>query len=266
MILPVLAIMFLASFDGGRALAVYMKVRAATYALEAITNQYSTIQSTDMTNIVGATSTVMAPYSSSPAVVTISQIEISSTSNATVSWSYSQNGTARTPGNTLPMRCDNYPRAAPIPVLIFGQVSYTFTPLFGFFTSGAITLSDRLYDSAHQQLHHLFAANRDGLCRCLVGVWLRFGRSGSGSGSSWSRIRSVSLRLRVRLSFRFRQIGLRWAPSWRLDIWTGRAASELRADLRPMRVCAGQSPLSRESRRGTCSRELPSPCNDDDGR
>ena len=74
MILPVLATLFLATFDGGRALAVYMKVRAATYALDAITNQYSTIQSTDMTTIVGATSTVLAPYSSSPRIVTISQI------------------------------------------------------------------------------------------------------------------------------------------------------------------------------------------------
>ena len=74
MIVPVLATLFLASFDGGRAIAVYMKVRAATYALEAIANQYKTIASSDMTTIVGATATVLAPYSSTPAIVTISQI------------------------------------------------------------------------------------------------------------------------------------------------------------------------------------------------
>ena len=53
MILPVLATLFLASFDGGRALAVYMKVRAATYSLDAITNQYQTIASADMTTYRG---------------------------------------------------------------------------------------------------------------------------------------------------------------------------------------------------------------------
>ena len=166
MILPVLATLFLATFDGGRALAVYMKVRAATYSLDAIANQYKTIASTDMTTIVGATSTVLAPYSSSPAIVTISQIAVNSASNATVAWSYSLNGTALTPGNTLPFTlptnlstCGTYPC-----YLIYGQVSYAYTPLFGFFTSGSINLSDALYTTTPKQhLHRLYAANRDSL-------------------------------------------------------------------------------------------------------
>ena len=57
-IMPVLLIMLLATFDAGRAIAIYMKVRAATYTLAAITNQYSKstpIQSTDMQAITGAT-------------------------------------------------------------------------------------------------------------------------------------------------------------------------------------------------------------------
>ena len=62
MIMPVLTVIFLGSYDGGRAIAVYMKVRSATYTLDAITNQYTTIQSSDMQAIVGATSVVLAPY------------------------------------------------------------------------------------------------------------------------------------------------------------------------------------------------------------
>jgi Flp pilus assembly pilin Flp len=45
MIMPVLTVIFLGSYDGGRAIAVYMKVRSATYTLDAITNQYTTIHS-----------------------------------------------------------------------------------------------------------------------------------------------------------------------------------------------------------------------------
>ena len=41
MVLPVLLLMLLATFDAGRAIAIYMKVRSATYTLAAITNQYS---------------------------------------------------------------------------------------------------------------------------------------------------------------------------------------------------------------------------------
>jgi Flp pilus assembly protein TadG len=149
MILPVLLILFLASFDGGRAIAIYMKVRSATYTLAAITNQYTTIQSTDMTSIVGATAVVLAPYSSTPTSVVISQIEINTGGKSTVSWSYALNGTALTQGAsvTIPSglvaaanTCGTYPC-----YLILGQVSYTYTPLFGYFGSGGIALSDSLY-------------------------------------------------------------------------------------------------------------------------
>lgn len=146
MILPVLATLFLATFDAGRATAIYIKVRAATYTLDAITNQYETIAAADMSNIVGAASTVLAPYSSTPVSLTISQIAVNSSSNATVAWSYTQNGTALTAGSSvsdLPtslMTCGTYPC-----YLIYSQVKYTYTPLFGLFTSGTISLSDSLY-------------------------------------------------------------------------------------------------------------------------
>ena len=149
MVLPVLLIMFLAAFDGGRAIAVYMKVRSATYTLGAITNQYTTIQSTDMTSIVGATAVVLAPYTGTPTVV-ISQIEIKTGGKSTVSWSYALNGTALTQGTSVSIpsglvaaanTCGTYPC-----YLIFAQVSYVYTPLFGYFgSSSGITLSDSLY-------------------------------------------------------------------------------------------------------------------------
>jgi len=142
MIMPVLSVMFLASFDGGRALAVYMKVRAATYALDAIANQYTTIHDTDMQAILGASSAILAPYSSAPIVVTISEISISNKGAATVSWSDSLNGTTRAVGSAVTV-----PTALNVnsTYLIFGEVSYKYTPLFGFFGSGGITFSDNLY-------------------------------------------------------------------------------------------------------------------------
>ena len=142
MIMPVLVILFLATFDGGRALAVYMKVRAATYSLAAITNQYQTIASSDITSIVGATSTILAPYSQTPAVLTISQIAISKNGKATVAWSYSQGGTALVQGSSVTVPSALITDSS---YLIFAQVSYTFSPLFGLFTAGTIKLNDNLY-------------------------------------------------------------------------------------------------------------------------
>lgn len=144
MILPALVIMFLGTFDAGRAIAIYMKVRAATYALGAITNQYTTIHDTDMQTILGATSVILQPYSSSPVVVVVSQLKINGSGTVKVSWSDTLNGTAlavnTTPTITVPsaFKINNS-------YVILAQVSYTFTPMFGYFSAGGITLSDTLF-------------------------------------------------------------------------------------------------------------------------
>lgn len=142
MIMPALLVIFLGSFDAGRAINIYMKVRSATFALASIANQYSTIAASDMTAITGATSKIFSPYSSVPAVVTISQIAISNTGAATIAWSYSQGGTARTQGASITIPAN---LAVKNSYLIFAEVSYNFTPMFGYFTSGAISFSDNLY-------------------------------------------------------------------------------------------------------------------------
>jgi len=153
-ILPVLLIILLATFDGGRAIIVYMKVRSATYILASVTNQYSTalpIQSANMTGIMNATTAVLAPYSNTPLTAVISELKIAATkaTTAKVRWSAAQNGTALAAGATVNLptgisastnTCGTYPC-----YLILAQVSYTYTPVFGYFASGGITLSDTAY-------------------------------------------------------------------------------------------------------------------------
>jgi Flp pilus assembly protein TadG len=149
---PVLLLLLLAGIDGGRAIAISMKVRSAAYAVDAIANQYSSIYDADLANILCATSSVLAPYSTSPLAITLSQIKIGSNGHAHVSWSDTQNGTAHSVGAsiTIPSQltntsaankaCANYPCYA-----LLTEVSYTYTPMFGNFITGPINLSDKVY-------------------------------------------------------------------------------------------------------------------------
>jgi Flp pilus assembly protein TadG len=143
MILPILVLMLLAFYDAGTALAIYTKTSFATATLAQITNQYNStsdpIHDTDMSQIMGATAAVLAPYSSTPSTSNVSQIRINSSGTATVSWS-----TNLVPGSTFPL-----PAALAVPnsYLIYATVSYTFTPTFAYFVSGPITLSDAIYVS-----------------------------------------------------------------------------------------------------------------------
>jgi Flp pilus assembly protein TadG len=154
-IAPMLLVMLIETYDIGNAVAVYMKVRSATFALASITNTYATgtygMQTTDMSDTMTKVSQVLAPYSSSPGTFTVSQIKATSASRATVSWSYSLNGTAHTAGTTwtqLPSQlkgasnnsCNSYPC-----YLIYAEVSYSYTPfLFSTFMS-TFTLGDNIY-------------------------------------------------------------------------------------------------------------------------
>ena len=152
-IAPMMLLMLIETFDIGNAIAVYMKVRTATFALASITNQYSTgtngIQSTDMTAITGSASAILAPYSSTPVTITISQIRMSSATRAKVSWSYALNGQAYATGlnwQTLPTQftasnaCNSYPC-----YLIYAQVSYAYTPVLLSSLMSSFNLSDSLY-------------------------------------------------------------------------------------------------------------------------
>jgi Flp pilus assembly protein TadG len=152
MILPILLVLFLASIDAGRAMAIYVKVRSATYTLDAVTNQYTTINDSDMQQILGAAAVILSPYSSTPVSVVVSQVALSSGGQATVDWSDTFNGTARAVGSPVAIpttlassnppnnACNAYPC-----YFIFGEVKYVYTPMFGYFITGPITLSDNLY-------------------------------------------------------------------------------------------------------------------------
>lgn len=160
MIMPVLLILFLGSYDAGNAIAVYAKVRAATYSLAAITNQYGDgtnpnfppISTAIMGTITTAAAAILQPYSSAPITLVISQIKATSATVAVVSWSYSPTaGSALTQGNpyTLPTQPTNFAATTcngTYPCyFILASVSYSFTPMFGAFLTGPLDLSDSLY-------------------------------------------------------------------------------------------------------------------------
>lgn len=155
LVFPILMVLLLAAIDAGRAIAVAMKVRAAAYALDAMANQYLYIYDNDMQQVLGATAVVLAPFSSAPASVILSQIQVSASGRATVIWSDQLNSTAYTPGQVLVIPTSLTQTSAsnkvcndgtyPSCYLLLAQVSYTYTPLFAQFITGSFNFSDAVY-------------------------------------------------------------------------------------------------------------------------
>jgi Flp pilus assembly protein TadG len=152
LVFPMILMLLLAGIDGGRAVALSMKVRTATYSLDAMANQYLYIYDTDIQQIFCATSSVLAPYPSGPASVKLTQIKVTAGGQATVSWSDTLNGTAYTQGASISVPStvstsappNNICRTYPCYVLL-AEVNYTYTPWFAHFITGPINLSDQVY-------------------------------------------------------------------------------------------------------------------------
>ena len=95
-----------------------------------------------MSNILAASSAIAAPYAAANLTVTVSEITTDSSGNGKITWSDSLNGTARTVGSTITLPAS---LRTPNISLVFGEVSYSYTPALGYVITGTMTLSDSFY-------------------------------------------------------------------------------------------------------------------------
>jgi Flp pilus assembly protein TadG len=144
LILPFMVFTYVGSAELGDGMAIYFKVTEAARTVTDLASQYVTIDPTTMTNLLGASSEVVQPYSSAGMIVTVSQVApTNSNGQGTISWSCSLNGTARTTGATVTL-----PTSLQTPSgvsIIWGEVTYPFTPAMGFAVTGTISLYQSIY-------------------------------------------------------------------------------------------------------------------------
>ena len=101
----------------------------------------NTISTTEMNNIIDASSAIITPYSAGKLKITVSCLNIDANKVMTVRWSAVRNGGV---GGTVTL-----PSALAVPSsqLLLAQVSYAYTPTVGYTISGTLTLSDKMYMS-----------------------------------------------------------------------------------------------------------------------
>lgn len=145
LILPIMVVFYLGSVELGNGLAVQFKTTLAARTVADLTSQYSTIDAPTMTQILGAASSVVTPYSATGMTVMVSEVTtINATGSATVTWSAASTGNARAVGSpiTLPSALQTLPTGTS---LIFGEVTYPFNPQFGYVLTGTINMYESQY-------------------------------------------------------------------------------------------------------------------------
>jgi Flp pilus assembly protein TadG len=140
-VLPVLVALFAACFVLGDMIACQRKVTQATHQLADIVSRSTTLGQGDVAGILAASAQVLAPYSAAKAVITVSEVQITTGGKASVLWSQGLNGTALAPGSVVALPPGI---AASCGVLILGQVAYAYKPVIGFGSGQVVPLGASL--------------------------------------------------------------------------------------------------------------------------
>jgi len=143
LLLPIMLLLYFGGAEVTQAVLVNRQVALTATTVTNLVCQYTTIsQSTQMPDILNASTQVMAPYSAANVQVVVSSISIDSHGNATVAWSQTLNGTALTQGQsvTLPSALD-----VPNSTVVLGKVTYTYSPPYDFMKIGPFNLSSTVY-------------------------------------------------------------------------------------------------------------------------
>jgi Flp pilus assembly protein TadG len=141
-ILPFMLTLYLGGVELGNGMAIKFKTTLAARTVTDLASQFVSINGTNMQNILGASSTVLSPYSTSGMVVTLTELTVNSTGKGVVQWSCSLNGTAYTANQKLTMPTNL--QTSGITVL-YGEVTYPYTPSIGYVMTGTVNIYQNMY-------------------------------------------------------------------------------------------------------------------------
>lgn len=140
MLLPLMMTLYLGVVEVSQGIAIARKVTLTTRTLADLASRVTTISAADMTDILNASSSVLAPYPVSNLKVVLTSVKIDGSGNATVGWSQTLNGTVNSGSVTLDPAL-----AVPNTSLIMSEAEYAYTPTIGYVVTGVLTLKDKMY-------------------------------------------------------------------------------------------------------------------------
>jgi Flp pilus assembly protein TadG len=141
-VLPFMLALYLGSVELGNGLALQFRTTLAARTVADLASQYVAIDGPTMQGILSAASKVIAPYSGANMVVTVSEVTTDSKGQGTITWSDALNGTPHAVGQpvTLPANLQT-----PNISIVWGEVTYPYTPQLGYVVTGTITLYKSTY-------------------------------------------------------------------------------------------------------------------------
>lgn len=147
MVLPVMVLLYLGGVAVTQGVMTNRKVVLLNHAIGDMISQDTEITSDDATKTFGAAAAILAPYSSSSAILSmrVSSVKISASSTACVEWSTSPTaGYARAAKSDVTSIVPSELRTANT-WLIMPETKYAYTPIVGVDITGTINMQKILF-------------------------------------------------------------------------------------------------------------------------
>jgi Flp pilus assembly protein TadG len=142
MLLPLMLSLWLGAVELSQGIAADRKVTLTARTISDLVSQVTSTSTSDIANSLNAATAVMAPFPTGNLKATVSSVVIDANSKATIGWSCTYNGAARSKGSGVTL-----PAALLVPntSLIWSEVQYAYTPTIGYIVTGTLTLKDQIY-------------------------------------------------------------------------------------------------------------------------
>jgi Flp pilus assembly protein TadG len=139
--IPILVVLFAGGYQICDAVSAYRKVTTATRTIADLTSQYTTVNTSDLNNILNSSQQVMAPYPPANAKMTVSQVNIDASGKGSIDWSEGKNTPRLQPGS--PYNVPASIRQANTS-LIVAKMTYAYNPVVARSVIGPLSLTETI--------------------------------------------------------------------------------------------------------------------------
>ena len=152
MIAPILVLLYVGIAEIGNALTIYRRTSTVASTAADLTAQVKTVSTSDLQDIVGASSSILTPYSTTPLKIVLSSIVADQSNNGKVTWSYASKGSARGTNSAYAVPAG---LTEPNSSVIVAEITYAFTPLVNLtsaFSPGSFEMKRTFYARPRRSL------------------------------------------------------------------------------------------------------------------
>jgi Flp pilus assembly protein TadG len=142
LVVPIVIVGYLAGFEVMEAATVDRKLADTTVQLANVTAQYTTMSSTDVSNVLGASAQIMTPYPTTSLSIVLSEVTTDNAGVGQVTWSQAYQGTALATNTTVTMPSGFQTKGASY---ILVQTTYAYQPIIGGAFIKPITMTNQIF-------------------------------------------------------------------------------------------------------------------------